>query len=148
VVHSFPESDPARIDRDSETEVGSAIALTRQLRGWRDMAGVPPKIVLDARGNGAAVPEFVSRLGRVRLGADGGEPVATVAGFGILPSEGLDMDELKGRLETRRGKLEAEQKKIESKLANGNFVDRAPAEVVAEEREKLEQVRADLAELG
>jgi valyl-tRNA synthetase len=84
----------------------------------------------------------------VKLGAAGGEPVATVAGFGILPSEGLDMSELTGRLATRRGKLEAEVKKIESKLGNEKFVDRAPAEVVAEEREKLEQVRSELAELG
>jgi len=148
VVHPFPQADRARIDEQTEVEVGAAIALTRQLRGWRDMAGVPPKIVLEASGDVDSVPEFVSRLGRVSLGADGDEPVATVAGFGILPSEGLDMGELKGRLEARRGKLEAEMKKIESKLANSNFVDRAPAEVVAEEREKLEQVRSEIAELG
>jgi len=148
VVHPFPRVARGRIDEPTEVEVGSAIALTRQLRGWRDMAGVPPKIVLEADGDGSSVPEFVSRLGRVRLGTEGGEPVATVAGFGILPSEGLDMDELTGRLETRRGKLEAEVKKIESKLENPKFVDRAPAEVVAEEREKLEQVRSEIAELG
>ena len=137
-----------RFDEQTEVEVASAIALTRQLRGWRDLAGVPPKIVLEASGDGSLIPEFVSRLGRVRLGAEGNEPVATVAGFGILPSEGLDMDELKGRLEARRGKLETEMKKIESKLANRNFVDRAPPEVVAEERGKLEQVRLEITELG
>lgn len=148
VVHPFPLADQTQINDLTETEVGSAIALTRQLRGWRDMAGVPPRIVLEASGDGSSVPEFVSRLGRVSLGAKGGESVATVAGFGILASDGLDMDELTGRLETRRGKLEAEVKKIESKLENSNFVDRAPAEVVAEEREKLEQVLTELAELG
>jgi valyl-tRNA synthetase len=148
VVHPFPVADRGRIDEQIETEVGSAIALTRQLRGWRDMAGVPPKIVLDATGDGDGVPEFVSRLGRVRLGADGGDPVAIVAGFGILPSEGLDMEELAGRLEVRRRKLEAELKKIEAKLGNQKFVDRAPAEVVAEEREKLEHLQAEIAELG
>jgi valyl-tRNA synthetase len=148
VVHSFPEADLSRRDPQAEDEVGSAISLTRQLRGWRDMAGVPPKIVLDASGDGTGVPEFVSRLGRVRLGAGGGEPVATVAGFGILPSEGLDMDELTGRLDARRSKLEQELSKVEGKLGNERFVERAPAEVVAEERQKLEQVRAELAELG
>jgi valyl-tRNA synthetase len=148
VVHPFPQVDRARILEQTEAEVGASIALTRQLRGWRDMAGVPPKIVLEASGDGSSIPEFVSRLGRVRLGAEGGEPVATVAGFGILPSEGLDMEELTGRLEARRGKLEAEVRKIESKLGNPKFVDRAPAEVVAEEREKLEQVRTEIAELG
>lgn len=148
VVHSFPVAEQSRIDSRVEEEVGEAIALTRQLRGWRDMAGVPPKTVLEASGDGSSVPEFVSRLGRVRLGAEGAEVVATVAGFGILPSEGLDVEELTGRLKARKGKLEAEAKKIESKLGNAKFVERAPAEVVAEEREKLQQVRTDIAELG
>ena len=148
VVHRFPRADASRRDDGAETEVGSAIALTRQLRGWRDMAGVPPRIVLDASGDGSGIPEFVSRLGRVRLGAAGAEPVATVAGFGILPSEGLDIEELTARLAARRGKLEDELRKIEGKLGNERFVERAPAEVVEEERQKLDQVRAELAELG
>ena len=148
VVHRFPDADASRRDPEVEEEVGSAIALTRQLRGWRDMAGVPPKIVLDASGDGEGIPEFVSRLGRVRLGVAGGEPGASVAGFGILPSEGLDTDELTARLAARRTRLEDELKKIEGKLGNERFVEKAPAEVVAEERQKLERVRAELAELG
>jgi valyl-tRNA synthetase len=76
------------------------------------------------------------------------EPVATVAGFGILPSEGLDADALTARLEARRSKLEAELKKVEGKLANERFVEKAPPEVVAEEREKLEELRSELAEVG
>jgi valyl-tRNA synthetase len=152
VVHRFPKADLSRRDETIEDEVGSAISLTRQLRGWRDMAGVPPKIVLEASGDSSGIPEFVSRLGRVTLNSgDGGraaESVAIVAGFGILPSEGLDIEELTGRLATRRGKLEVELKKIEGKLGNERFVEKAPPEVVAEEREKLEQVRSELAELG
>jgi valyl-tRNA synthetase len=152
VVHRFPESDSSRRDEVLESEFGDAIALTRQLRGWRDMAGVPPKIVLEAKAEARAVPEFVFRLGRVSAvdanGADGREPVATVAGFGILPSEGLDTESLTARLEARRGKLESELKKVEGKLANERFVEKAPPEVVAEEREKLEQLRAELAEVG
>ncbi|MGB0121662.1 MAG: valine--tRNA ligase, partial [Solirubrobacterales bacterium] len=148
VVHPFPV--PAEEFRDTacEAEVSDAIAVTRQLRGWRDMAGVPPKIVLDASGGDASVPEFVSRLGRVNLGDHDGDPVATVAGYGILPSEGLDMDALTARLAARKGKLEIEMKKIEGKLGNERFVDKAPAEVVAEERDKLERLKNELAELG
>ena len=151
VAHSFPTADPTRLDEQLEAEFAGAIGLTRQLRGWRDMAGVPPKIVLEATGVADGVPEFVFRLGRVALRDDapaGIRPVATVAGFGILPSEGLDTDALTARLSARRGKLEDELQKIEGKLGNQKFVDRAPPEVVAEEREKLEQVRAELAGLG
>src|SRR5690606_7918546 len=60
-VHAFPVADESRRDRAVEAEVGGAIALTRQLRGWRDMAGVPPKIVLRASGEAAGLPAFVGR---------------------------------------------------------------------------------------
>ncbi len=151
VAHRFPAAEATRRDQSLETAFGEAIALTRQLRGWRDMAGVPPKIVLDATGDGSDLPEFVFRLGRVSLrgdAADGVGPVATVAGFGILPSEGLDTGALTARLAARRGKLEGELGKIEGKLSNSSFVEKAPPEVVAEERAKLEQIRAELAEVG
>jgi valyl-tRNA synthetase len=148
VVHPFPVPDSSRISEAVETEVGEAIGVTRQLRGWRDMAGVPPKVVLDAAGDPGSVPEFVPRLGRVNIGAGEGETVATVAGFGILASDELDMEAVTARIGARRGKLEAELKKIEGKLANPRFVENAPAEVVAEEREKVGRLQSELAELG
>ncbi|MGK2933553.1 MAG: valine--tRNA ligase [Solirubrobacterales bacterium] len=148
VVHEFPETIESLRDLTCESEVGAAITLTQRLRSWRDMAGVPPKIVLDATGGETDVPEFVSRLSRVSLGAEGGEPVAVVEGYGILPSDGLDMTALTSRLNVRRGKLETEAKKIEGKLGNERFVEKAPAEVVAEERGKLERIHAELSELG
>jgi valyl-tRNA synthetase len=151
VVHPFPQAERGRIDEPLEAAVGDAIALTRQLRGWRDMAGVPPKVVLEATGDGSGLPEFVFRLGRVSLaaGASGsGSPVATVAGFGILPSDGLDTEALTARLAARRGKLEGELAKIEGKLGNPRFVEKAPPEVVSEERARLDQIKAELAEVG
>jgi len=147
-VHAFPIADEDHRNLTCEAEVAAAIGLTQKLRGWRDMAGVPPKIVLDATGGGDGVPEFVSRLSRVNLGAAEGEPVATVDGHGILPSDGLDMDALTARLTARKAKLEIEVKKIEGKLGNERFVSKAPEEVVAEEREKLTRIQAELAELG
>ena len=44
----------------------------------------------------------------------------------------------------RRAEIEAEIARAEGKLANEGFVARAPAEVVAAEREKLQRLRADL----
>jgi valyl-tRNA synthetase len=52
------------------------------------------------------------------------------------------------RLEKRREELRSEVARAEGKLANEKFVARAPAELVDEERAKLERYRAELEELG
>ena len=52
------------------------------------------------------------------------------------------------RLDKRREELRAEVERAERKLGNEGFVAKAPAEVVEEERGKLERYRAELAELG
>ena len=112
------------------------------------MAGVPPKVVLDASGVGENLPEFISRLSRINFNQPKGETVAFIDGIEILASDALDMDALTARLAARKAKLEVEVKKIEGKLGNERFVDKAPPEVVAEEREKLSRIQAELAELG
>ena len=49
----------------------------------------------------------------------------------------------------RQRLLTAERRaQIDGKLGNQKFVENAPAEVVAEEREKLERLRGELDELG
>jgi valyl-tRNA synthetase len=66
----------------------------------------------------------------------------------ILASPEIDAAAVGERLETRRDELRAEIARAEGKLANERFVERAPAEVVEEEREKLARYRAELEELA
>ena len=40
-VHDFPEVEDSLVDEEAEAEIGSAIELTRALRRWRELAGVP-----------------------------------------------------------------------------------------------------------
>ena len=54
----------------------------------------------------------------------------------------------RARVEARREELRGEVERAEGKLANERFVANAPAEVVEEEREKLERYRAELEELS
>jgi valyl-tRNA synthetase len=51
------------------------------------------------------------------------------------------------RVDARLGELRAEIERAERKLANEGFVAKAPAEVVEEERQKLERYRSELKEL-
>ena len=51
-------------------------------------------------------------------------------------------------LEKELAKLEQERTRVTSKLANENYVSRAPAEVVARERARLEDIVAAIARLG
>jgi valyl-tRNA synthetase len=148
VVHSFPEADDGLIDSDAEEEIGQAIALTRALRRWRQLAEVPVKQVLAARADDARPHEMVSRLAKVEFSDDGGEPMASVAGVELLETEGVDPKAVEARIEERREKLRAEVKRGEGKLGNEGFVDKAPADVVDAEREKLAAYRAELEELG
>ena len=147
VIHPFPELDEGLIDEDAEREIGRAISLTRALRRWRDMAGVPVKQVLVARADGRP-HELVARLARVEFSEDGGEPIASIGGVDLLETEGVDPDAVRTRIEERRDQLRAEVKRGEGKLSNEGFVAKAPADVVDAEREKLAAYRAELEELG
>ena len=148
VIHPFPEVTEGLVDETAEAEIGQAIALTRALRRWRDLAGVPVKQVLAARTDNSRPHELVSRLARVEFSEDGGEPIASIAGVELLETEGVDPEAVEARIDERREKLRAEVKRGEGKLSNEGFVAKAPADVVDAEREKLAAYRAELEELG
>jgi valyl-tRNA synthetase len=147
-VHAFPQADGSLRDPEAEVEVRAGIELTRRLRAWRDLVEAPAATVLTARADGVEPQEFVGRLARVEFGGDGGDPVAAVGPVKILASAEIDATAIAARLEARREELCSEVARAEGKLANEKFVARAPAEVVAEEREKLERYRAELEELS
>jgi valyl-tRNA synthetase len=145
----FPVPDDDLVDEAAEAEIEAAIELTRGLRRWRDLAGVAAGTVLSGRvANGDPPHELVSRLARISLDGGEGEAVASVGSIEVLSSDEIDADQVRERIEERRRKLTSEVKRAEGKLSNEGFVERAPAEVVEAEREKLEGYRAELEELG
>ena len=147
-VHRFPQPDDSLIDTGAEHEVGEAIELTRRLRAWRELAGVPVGTVLSARVDGGEPHEFVGRLSRFEFSADGGDAIASVGPVQVLATENIDAGAVRERIEARRSELGAEIDRAERKLANEGFVEKAPDEVVQEERAKLARHRAELEELG
>ena len=127
----------------------AAIELTRRAaRLARPGRGPGRRRRCAARIDGVEPPEFVGRLARFEFDGDGGEPVASVGPVEVLASDELDAEAVADRLEERREELRAEVERGEGKLGNEGFVAKAPAEVVEEERGKLERYRAELEELA
>lgn len=79
-----------------------------------------------------------------------GTPAAvTSVGEAYMPMEGLiDVEAERVRISKEIEKIELEVKKSEGKLSNASFVDRAPPEVVVQEKERLEDWKIKLAQLG
>jgi len=148
VVHPFPVADESLFDAAAEADVEGGIGLTQRLRAWRDLVDVPAGAILVALIDGVEPPGFVARMARFEFDGVGSEPVASIGPVRVLASEQLDAVAVAARLEKRREELLAEVDRGERKLGNEGFVAKAPAEVVEEERGKLERYRAELAELN
>lgn len=77
--------------------------------------------------NEKAPPAAVALVGNIRL---------------LIPMEGLiEKDAETNRLKKELDKLSKEISRIENKLANADYVNKAPAEVVAKERAKLNELQ-------
>jgi valyl-tRNA synthetase len=66
----------------------------------------------------------------------------------VYATEALDPGEAERRRREKRTQLEGEIARAQGKLANEQFVSKAPPEVVQAERAKLERFQAELEELG
>jgi valyl-tRNA synthetase len=63
----------------------------------------------------------------------------------LIPMAGLiDKEAELSRLEKEITKIEKDLPRIEGKLSNPAFVDKAPEDVIAKEREKLESLQSSL----
>ena len=87
------------------------------------------------------------------LGAAQAAPISAVAFVGALeilvpmaalidPTAELD------RLAKQQRKTEADLSKMESKLSNSEFAKNAPPEVVAKDRQRLEELRTEIGQLA
>ncbi|MCL6549069.1 MAG: valine--tRNA ligase, partial [Alicyclobacillus sp.] len=140
--------------------VKEAIRAVRNIRSER---GVPPSKPVpmtvrcqdsEAAGLMESVRPYLIRLcnlSTLDIGVELKVPklavTAVVTGAEIyLPLAGLvDLDAERARLQKERQRLMAEVERVDKKLANPQFVAKAPPEVVAAEQEKASDYRAKLA---
>jgi valyl-tRNA synthetase len=153
----WPERSDDLLDPDAEAAVGRAIEAITALRRYRDDVGAPARaelpVRLEADGYDDGIRLHMARLARLDPSAEGepGAAVATVAIPGgavhVLPSGAVDEEGAERRRAARRTVLRQEIERAEGKLGDSRFTERAPAEVVQRERDKLERFRGELDEL-
>jgi valyl-tRNA synthetase len=140
-------ADETLRDPEAEASIGRVIATVQAVRSWRDGSGVRPGAVLEARLSGLdGLAPLVCRLARLEVVDDDREPVATIPVTGVQVDllTGVDPAEAARKAAAERERLESEIRRAEGKLSNEGFVAKAPEQVVAAEREKLERLRAEL----
>jgi len=152
----YPRSQPERIDEAAEREIAFAKEVVNAARNLRSEAKIPPKdrvtFYVTGQLSDSTVPAMVSlaRASEVKTFAElppSDSPVAVVGPHRLMPHVEVDPETERARLAKEAARLEGEIAKCRAKLANAAFVERAPAAVVAQERERLTAFDATLHKL-
>jgi len=152
-LQPYPVSQPEKIDEQSEAWVGQVKAIVDACRNLRGEMQVPPgqKVPLWIYGPEAflqkATPYLLAlaKLAEVKIYSDEsalekdapGAPIALVGDIKLLLKIEVDVAAERIRLGKEIERLANEITKARSKLGNESFVARAPAEVVAQEKQRL-----------
>ncbi|HKD28987.1 MAG TPA: valine--tRNA ligase [Xanthobacteraceae bacterium] len=145
-------------DEGAEAEIGWVVDVITAIRSVRTEMNITPSMQIPMMLAGVATPtrdraqrwnDVIKRMARI-----GDISIADVPPAGAvqllvrgdtvaLPLKGIiDLAAEKARLEKEKAKAEAEINRIDAKLANPDFVARAPEQVVEAEREKRDEAVA------
>ncbi len=146
-------SDPA-----AETEMAALMRLVTEVRRFRSDQGLRPAQQVPARLAGIGGTALAPHEDRIRTLLRLAEPGPDFAPTAALHAEGvaIELDTIAGLdVEAERKRLakdltaaRAEIEAMERKLSNPAFVDRAPADVVAKNRDRLAAAQQDAARLA
>ena len=157
MMEDWPTFDASYAAPEATEEMNWAIGLITEIRSTRSDLGVPagakvPMALVDAdklyRVRLERHGEVIARLARLETArAEAETPagaISTVFGESTVAlkiADLIDVAEAKARLEKEIKALEKDVTGLEKKLGNPNFVERAPAEVVEENRERLAEAK-------
>jgi valyl-tRNA synthetase len=143
------------IDEQAEAEIGWVVDLVNEIRSARSETNVPagaqiPLVLVassaDVKARAGRWGDIVKRLARLSdISFANAAPKSSIqllirGEVAALPLEGvIDLDAERARLAKEIQKLDVEVGKIDAKLGNADFIKRAPAEVVEEQRERREE---------
>jgi valyl-tRNA synthetase len=156
MLASYPVTQAEKIDASAEQDVALAKELVNAARNLRSEMKIAPgaKVPLEVTANPSATAlrglEALARPETIRCVtalSDSESPVAVVGPHRLMIHVEVDVPAEIARLEKEIARVEGEAVKCRAQLANASFVDRAPAKVVEQMRERLAGFEATLSKL-
>ncbi len=159
MIAPWPRREPEWIDPAAEQEIGTVMAVVRAVRSLRTELSIPPaqRVPVHLRAGGKvrkildqARPALaaLAKADPIRLEPAGSPtPAGSVTTLlpdveVVVPVGGLiDVAKERARLDKALGELQAELDRLQQRLENREFTERAPAHVVAQQRERADELR-------
>ena len=157
MLQSWPKADPAWMYVEAKENMEAVMDVIRAIRARRAEMNVPPSrkaaltIVTNEGGIFAAGEGYLKRMAWATSVDIRTEDLTDTAGMVCdvthmakvyLPlAELVDIEKEKARLTKDLGKKQGELKGLEGKLSNPGFLAKAPENVVAAERERMEKLK-------
>ena len=167
MLAAYPVADLSRVDEAAEAKIERLKALAYACRNLRGEMNLSPaqRMPLLVAGGGQEIGEFapilqaLGKLSEVQIVADmpsdAVAPVAVVGETRLMLKVEIDIAAERERLAKEIEKLEKQIAIAQGKLTNEGFVARAPAAVVAQEKQRvadftatLDKLKPQLAKLG
>ena len=158
IVARYPGPDPARRDETAEAEVNAIIEQIRKIRNIRAEFRINPNSPLEVAVVGdrvaplfsaeAAVIRRLAGVSRLKSGRKDSTPstdevsIALTSGAVVMHLGSLvDLDREKTRLSEEISNIDRNIKRLNALVQDEKFLERAPEEVVARERERLKTLQ-------
>ncbi|EJC65301.1 valyl-tRNA ligase [Alcaligenes faecalis subsp. faecalis NCIB 8687] len=158
-VQPYPIANPAAIDEQAQAQVAELKAQVDAIRALRGEMNISPaqRVPLIAQGDAATLKAnspYLAALGKLesveivdQLPTDAGAPVQVIGTTQLMLHVEIDVEAERIRLSKEIERLQGEINKAEAKLGNASFVERAPAAVVEQERQRVAQFGETLAKV-
>ncbi|MBL9010179.1 MAG: valine--tRNA ligase [Alphaproteobacteria bacterium] len=157
MLSAWPSYPAGLVDEAADRDMNAIIEGCTAIRSVRSLLNVPPgaqvnaSIELNGKVERAVIEQFAPLFARLAKTAITFEPVSGEATASAVVSFGAFVLDLTGhidkakelaRLKKDAAKQDGEIAKIDAKLANADFVARAPEEVIEEQKERREAAAA------
>ena len=149
MLEPYPVAKIEKIDEVSIQWMQTLKTMVEQCRSLRGEMNISPavKIPLAMTGNSDVLITYVEYLKGLAKLSDielmdelpvKDAPVSIIDDFKLMLNIEIDKEAEKDRLQKEINRLDIEIKKAEKKLGNTSFVEKAPAEVISQEKKRLE----------